>query len=165
MVPGAEGSARGRRLLRLLRTDRLRKRFEFGRVRDQGRRVHTKSFVLVLRKNGEERTRLGLTVSSKVGPAVRRNRVKRLLREVFRLRRELFPRGADVVVIAKAGTLIDSFGDVEHELQQVTGVMRSALQGGQPRERGTARKKAAPAERAESANDRPLSHKPEEPVR
>lgn len=127
MVPGAAGSARGRRLLRLLRTDRLRKRFEFGRVRDQGRRVHTKSFVLVLCKSEHEHSRLGLTVSSKVGCAVRRNRVKRLLREVFRQRRELFPQGVDVVVIAKTGSTVDDYREVERELTQASAAMRAAL--------------------------------------
>src|SRR5688500_13890188 len=84
VASGAEGSARGRRLLRLSPQDRLRKRFEFGRARDQGRRVHTQSFVLLIRPNQLDRTRLGLTVSHKVGNAVRRNRIKRLVREVFR---------------------------------------------------------------------------------
>jgi ribonuclease P protein component len=128
VVPGALGSASGRRLLRLLPADRLRKRFEFGRVRDQGRRVYTKSFVILLRPNSEGGQRLGLTVSQKVGGAVRRNRVKRLLREVFRSDRALFPARNDIVVIAKSGCGVDSFTEVRAEIAQACGALQSAAQ-------------------------------------
>lgn len=128
MVPAALGSASGRRLLRLLPTDRLRKRFEFGRVRDQGRRVYTKSFVILLRPNAEGGQRLGLTVSQKVGGAVRRNRVKRLLREVFRTERALFPARSDIVVIAKSGCSVDSFAEVRAEIDQAGAALQNAVQ-------------------------------------
>src|SRR4051812_24455863 len=93
-VPSAALGSAGKRPLRLLRSDRLRKRFEFRRVRNEGRRVHTASFVIQVAANTQSPSRLGLTVSRKVGPAVRRNRIKRLLREVFRLEREAFPAQA-----------------------------------------------------------------------
>jgi ribonuclease P protein component len=128
VATGAGGSARGRRLLRLSPQDRLRKRFEFGRARDQGRRVHTQSFVLLLRPNQLDRSRLGLTISHKVGNAVRRNRIKRLLREVFRQHRALFPAAADIVVIAKAGCTPDSFEQVRGELGRASGAMRAAAE-------------------------------------
>jgi ribonuclease P protein component len=128
VASGAEGSARGRHLLRLSPQDRLRKRFEFGRARDQGRRVHTQSFVLLLRPNQLDRSRLGLTVSHKVGNAVRRNRIKRLLREVFRQHRSLFPAAADVVVIAKPGCSAEGFSQVHGELGRASGAMRAAIE-------------------------------------
>jgi ribonuclease P protein component len=126
VVHGALGSASGRHLLRLLPTDRLRKRFEFGRVRDQGRRVYTQSFVLQVCPNPEGAQRLGLTVSVKVGNAVRRNRVKRLVREVFRTERALFPGGSDIVVIVKAGCRVDSYGEVHSELRQARAALAHA---------------------------------------
>ena len=147
MVPGASGSARGRSVsaapsapqgLRLRPGDRLRKRFEFGRVRDQGRRVYTESFVLVVRRADDESAppRLGLTVSQKVGGAVRRNRVKRLLREVFRRERGLFPSGAEVVVIAKAQTPIDDFAAVRAELAQAAPALAAACSRGRQGKKG-----------------------------
>jgi ribonuclease P protein component len=114
-----------------LPTDRLRKRFEFGRVRDQGRRVYTKSFVVQLCPNPDGGQRLGLTVSSKVGGAVRRNRVKRLLREVFRTERGLFPARTDVVIIAKTGCRVDSVDEVRSELSQAHGALIGAAQAAQ----------------------------------
>ena len=47
-------------------------------------------------------TRLGLAVSRRVGHAVRRNRIKRLLRETFRLQPELFPVGRDVIFMVRS---------------------------------------------------------------
>jgi ribonuclease P protein component len=78
-------------------------------------------------ENANAPARLGLTVSQKVGGAVRRNRVKRLLREVFRRERALFPRGAELVVIAKAGATIDGFAAVRDELAQAATALNAAL--------------------------------------
>lgn len=85
--------------------DRLKKRSEIRRAQAEGRRVHTPHFlVVVLGRPGQQRTRLGITVTKKVSSsAVGRNRVKRLVREVFRRNRDLFPAACDVVFIAKRG--------------------------------------------------------------
>ena len=52
-------------------------------------------------RGGDEPARLGLSVSRKVGGAVERNTVKRMLREAFATEQERFPVGTDVVVIAR----------------------------------------------------------------
>jgi ribonuclease P protein component len=82
---------------------RLRRRAEFLGVQRDGRRRHTSHLVFVLRFASGARSRLGVTVSKRVGNAVVRNRVKRFLREVFRLRQGHIAPALDLVVIAKPG--------------------------------------------------------------
>jgi len=64
-------------------------------------------------------TRIGVTASRKVGGAVQRNRVKRWVREYFRLNRTELQPGSDIVVIVRAGADKLSFKDVERELGAV----------------------------------------------
>jgi len=66
-----------------------------------GKRHHTRHFVVIIKQNGLGITRLGVTVSKKTGNAVKRNRVKRLIREFFRLNNSKIPHGYDIVVTAK----------------------------------------------------------------
>jgi ribonuclease P protein component len=85
-------------------SDRVRKRFEHRAVRERGRRVGTPHFLILVLPRAGGATRLGITVTKKVSPsAVGRNRVKRLLREVFRRNRERFPAACDVGFVAKDG--------------------------------------------------------------
>lgn len=57
--------------------------------------------VLYCRKNGTNRNRVGLTVSAKLAHAVQRNRLRRQLREIYRLHESSFARGYDIVVVAR----------------------------------------------------------------
>ncbi|MBQ6997915.1 MAG: ribonuclease P protein component [Oscillospiraceae bacterium] len=58
--------------------------------------------VLYARKNGTSTNRVGITVSKKLGHAVVRNRVRRRLREVYRLHEDKFQSGWDIVVVARS---------------------------------------------------------------
>jgi ribonuclease P protein component len=80
---------------------RLRRRPEFLRVQDTGRKVTADCLLALVLPNGRQVTRLGLTVSTKVGNAVVRNRIRRRLRELFRRRRAALPGGLDMVLIAR----------------------------------------------------------------
>ena len=57
-------------------------------------------------------------MTKKVGTAVQRNRVKRVVREVFRRNRQLFPASHDVVFIAKRGCTDIDYGSLLSELQR-----------------------------------------------
>ncbi len=84
------------------RRGRLSRSAEFDRVYRQGRSVGNRHLVLYAFPTGEaDRPRLGLSVSRKVGGAVDRNHVKRLLREAFAQREALVPNGQDLVIIAR----------------------------------------------------------------
>ena len=69
----------------------------------RGASRQTQNFKIRLLSNRVGWARLGLVVGKRVGNACVRNRVKRRLREFFRLNRQIFPPGSDVVIIAKVG--------------------------------------------------------------
>ncbi|MGD8608057.1 MAG: ribonuclease P protein component [Myxococcales bacterium] len=102
---------------RFRRGDRLKKRYEFRQVQHNGRRIHTEHFLIVLQPNASSNTRLGITVTKKVGSAVQRNRIKRVVREVFRRNRALFPPGHDVVLIAKRNAVDLGYESLREELR------------------------------------------------
>ena len=68
--------------------------------------------VLYARKNRTEGNRVGITVSKKLGKAHVRNRVRRRLREVYRLNEEKFLPGWDIVVVARSKAVEADFGDL-----------------------------------------------------
>ncbi|MGH7927178.1 MAG: ribonuclease P protein component [Candidatus Binatia bacterium] len=97
---------------------RLRKRPEFLRLSRTGRKIHSAHFVIVSGKNYGGETRLGITVSSKVGNAVVRNRIKRCLREFFRRRRHELGKGVDFLLIARDSAAELSSHDIAAEMSR-----------------------------------------------
>ena len=77
---------------------RLLRRSEFRRVYEEGRRRRAPLCTVFYRANGLSHSRLGITVPRAVGKSVLRNRVKRRLREVFRVNLPALPGGWDIVL-------------------------------------------------------------------
>ena len=107
--PNPKGSAR------FTKTARLRHRQDFLRAQAQGKRLHTPHFGVVLAPMATGHPRLGLVVTRRLGKAVQRNRVKRVLREFFRRHRAGLP-AADLVIMAKKGAPALGYHQVEEEL-------------------------------------------------
>ena len=96
--------------------ERILNRKDFVNLNRCGKRHHTAHFTVILRENGLGITRLGITVSKKTGNAVQRNRVKRRIREFFRLHKDDVPIRNDVLIIAKKDACQLDFRQVEEEL-------------------------------------------------
>lgn len=74
---------------------------EFRRLYNKGLSAVTPSMVVYCRKNRLDHNRLGITVSTKLGCAVKRNRARRRLRELFRLAQPQMKQGYDVILVAR----------------------------------------------------------------
>jgi len=69
--------------------------------------------------NGLSQNRLGLVVSKKIGNAVIRNRIKRIIREYFRLNRNNFPLKKDIIIIAKTGADSLNYKRLKKEIDKI----------------------------------------------
>lgn len=103
----------------LKRHERIRKRSEYITVYRQGVTRETPHFKVTVLPNSLGWSRIGITVSKKVGTAVQRNLIKRRLREYFRLHKAALPLAHDIVITAKPGASQLSCADVQEELDKV----------------------------------------------
>jgi len=105
---------------------RLKKRAEFLHVQEHGVKITGEVLVALAVKSSKSVTRIGLTVSRRVGNAVERNRMRRRLREVFRKNRDQLPVGLDLVLIGRSNlrnldlkSLTTAFLKMSEKLRQV----------------------------------------------
>ena len=82
----------------------IKENYEFRRLYSKGKSVVTPSLVMYCRKTNRAHNRLGVTVSTKLGHAVVRNRARRRLRELFRLSQGEMLQGYDVLLVARGKT-------------------------------------------------------------
>jgi ribonuclease P protein component len=100
--------------------ERIRQKNDFERVYKQGKKVVSSSFVLYIDSDSKRQyRRLGITASKKIGNAVKRNRCKRLVRELFRRNKKKFPPGSDVIVIIKRDMIGKRYAELEEELYSI----------------------------------------------
>ena len=83
------------------RKERLRKRAEFQKVFHEGKVFSNDQIILYALLNSTKISRLGITAGRKFGNAVKRNRLKRIFREAFRLNKHLLYRGVDLIIIPR----------------------------------------------------------------
>jgi len=95
--------------------EHLRRPDDFRRVYDRKRSVSDERLIVYACENGTAFSRLGMSVSRKAGPAVARNRLRRLYREAFRLLKGELPTGLDLILIPR-GTTEPSLEEVKASL-------------------------------------------------
>jgi ribonuclease P protein component len=106
--------------------EHLRRPMDFRRVYDRRRSASDRWLIVYACENGLPHRRLGMSVSRKVGPAVVRNRLRRLYREAFRMTRDTLPPGLDLVLIPH-GTEEPSLEQLKDSLPRLVGQIARKL--------------------------------------
>ena len=96
--------------------DSLKKNRDFQNVYKNGKSKANKYLVMYVLENQLDSNRLGISVSKKVGNSVIRHHLTRLIRESYRLNKEMFNSGLDIVVIARESAKDRKYKEIESAL-------------------------------------------------
>ena len=91
----------------------LKQNHEFRRLYSKGKSAVSPYFVVYCRRTNRPLSRLGITTGVKLGNAVKRNRVRRRLREIYRLNEERLVSGTDVVIVARVRAAESGYRQLE----------------------------------------------------
>lgn len=97
----------------------LRNTRQFGRVYKYGKSYVNNQLVMYVLKNNLDYNQIGFSVSKKVGKAVVRNKVRRLMKESFRLNAEELKQGYDIIFVARVRLKDSTFNDVEKGMKHL----------------------------------------------
>ena len=111
----------------MLHTVSLKENAVFRRLYHRGSSTGSRYMVVYCRPNGTKVSRLGFTVSTKLGHAVVRNRIRRRLREIYRAVEPNLKPGYDLVVVARSATIDADFSLLERNFRQLCGKLELLL--------------------------------------
>ena len=97
----------------------LKQNHEFRRLYSKGRSAVSPYFVLYCRPNRRSYSRLGITAGTKLGNAVKRNRVRRRIRELYRTNEDRLSPGYDIVVVARTRAVFARYAELERSFLQL----------------------------------------------
>lgn len=97
----------------------LKENHEFRRLYNKGKSAVSPYFAVYCRKNHREVSRLGITTGVKLGNAVKRNRVRRRIRELYRTNETRILPGYDIVVVARTRAIYARYSDLERSFLQL----------------------------------------------
>ena len=102
----------------------IKKNEEFRYVYQNGKSYANKYLVMYICKNAKEESRLGISVSKKVGNSVVRHHITRLVRESYRLHEDVFNSGLDIVVVARVNAKDAGYKEIESAFMHLTKLHR-----------------------------------------
>lgn len=105
----------------LQKSSKIIKRPDYLKIDREGSKLRTKNFIILYLRNSTSRSRFGITATKKIGGAVQRNRVKRLIREFFRLNQHHFKGPTDFIFIAGKGSINLGYTEIRDELLSALG--------------------------------------------
>ena len=100
----------------------LKKNSEFQTVYRTGKSYANKYLVMYVLDTGRKETRIGISVSKKIGNSVVRHRFARLIRESFRLNKDMITDGKDIVVVARTAAKDKKFDKIESAFLHLCGL-------------------------------------------
>jgi ribonuclease P protein component len=100
----------------------IKKSRDFQEVYQTGRSLANRLLVMYVRKTDRPETRIGISVSRKVGNSVVRHRITRLIRESFRLHEEMVEAGLDIVVVVRAAAKEENYKTIESAYLHLCGL-------------------------------------------
>ena len=101
------------------RADRVYQKQDYAAAYKSGKRIETSHFAIIIRSNGLGRPRMGISISRKIAGAVKRNRIKRLVRELFRLHKSCFSTSNDYIFSVRRLPPSLNYQDIERELKDL----------------------------------------------
>lgn len=101
----------------MLKTVPLKKNYEFIRTYKRGKFYVGKYIILYVMKNNMNINRLGISISKKVGKSNKRNRIRRIVRENYRLYEEIIKDGYDIVFVGRTGADLPDFINIKKEMK------------------------------------------------
>jgi len=100
---------------------RIRDKLDFDRLKKSGTKFTDGVFLAVILPNDIGFSRLGIAVPKRVGSAVARNRMKRLIREAFRLNRDALPGSVDLLIIVRRPPDLMTLGEFSARILSLAG--------------------------------------------
>ncbi|SEF98057.1 ribonuclease P protein component [Caloramator fervidus] len=110
--------------------ERIRKNKHFRLIYSRGKSYSDDILVVYIFKNKSNINRLGISVSKKIGKSVVRNRVKRLIREAFRVNKDKFKVGYDIIFVARSKSAKSNFHEIEKSIFNVlkkAGILKEGI--------------------------------------
>ena len=103
-------------------SESLKKNRDFRLVYKEGKSCANKYLVMYVMDSGREDTRIGISASKKVGNSVVRHRFARLVRESFRLNKDILEDGKDIIVVARVAAKDKNFDKIESAFLHLCGL-------------------------------------------
>lgn len=120
-------SGRPKGQAKLKYTVSLKENRQFRRLYAKGKSVVSPYLVLYYRRNGSGQNQLGITVSGKLGNAVKRNKIRRRLREMYRINEDRLSPGYSLILVARGRAVGASYRDLQKyffRLTEKAGILR-----------------------------------------
>ncbi len=106
----------------------IKKNRDFQKIYDTGKSYANRQLVMYVSENLSEDTRIGISVSKKVGNSVVRHHMTRLIREIFRLNRENIRQGLDIIVVVRVAAKTSDYKQLEGAFLHLCGLHNIKLE-------------------------------------